>query len=60
MKEKIIEIWQKIKLTMQPVLEWHEQLVWDIMMRFGWDEYGMLWLAFFKGIILVVLLILIF
>ena len=35
---------------------WHENLTWEVMDWFGWDEYQMLWVAWGEGLILGLLL----
>ena len=31
---------------------WHENLTWELMDWFGWDEYQMLWVAYAEGLLL--------
>tara|TARA_B000000609_G_C23990548_1_gene249516 strand:+ start:331 stop:486 length:156 start_codon:yes stop_codon:yes gene_type:complete len=31
---------------------WHENLTWEVMDWFGWDEYQMLWVAYAEGLLL--------
>ena len=35
---------------------WHENLTWEVMDWFGWDEYQMLWVCWLEGLILGLLL----
>ena len=35
---------------------WHENLTWELMDWFGWDEYKMLWVCWLEGLILGLLL----
>ena len=49
MKEKIIEIWGKIKVKHEEYWLWQKE--W-----FGWADYEMMWYAFLKGMLVVFLL----
>ena len=49
LKEKIIEIWGKIKEKHEEYWLWQKE--W-----FGWSDYEMMWYAFLKGMLVVFLL----
>ena len=49
LREKMIKYWNKFR-------SWHEDMIDEIMIKFNLDEYTTLWIAFFKGVFLTLLL----
>ena len=41
-----------IREKLNNIRMWHEDLTWDVMNWFGWDEYQMIWVAWAEGLLL--------
>ena len=47
----------KVDIDFKRMRQWHENLTWEIMEFFGWDEYQMLWVAWVEGLVLGLLIL---
>ena len=47
----------KVDIDFKRMRQWHENLTWEIMEFFGWDEYQMLRVAWVEGLVLGLLIL---